>query len=72
MEISRRETFDQLRINRRQVRLCSKNTFKDLKIEKMKGKRRGSSSERFYDGDRRRNKHEFGDGGRMHNSLPQR
>ena len=68
-EISRRETFDQLRGNRRQSEIFLQEHIQRLELREDERRRRRSSSEDCHGG--RRIRHDHDSEGR-HNQLPQR
>jgi len=71
MKISRRQTFDQMRADRRQSEIMLQEHIQILEFREDKRRRkRLSSFEDSFGGERRR-RHKF-DGGKRHNSLPQR
>jgi len=70
MEVSRRETFDQLRVDRRQSEIFLQEHIQRLEFREDERRRRRSSSEDSGHGGRRR-RHDHDRGGRR-NQLPQR
>ena len=70
MEVSRRETFDQLRVDRRQSEIFLQEHIQRLELREDERRRRRSSSEDSSHG-RRRRRHDHDGGGRC-NQLPQR
>jgi len=72
MEMGRRETFEQLRTDKRQSEIMLQEHIQRLKLKEDERKRRISSSfEGSFGGEGRRRRHKF-DGGRRRNSLPER
>jgi len=69
MEVSRRETFDQLRVDRRQSEIFLQEHIQRLERREDERRRRRSSSEDSSHGGRRR-RHDH-DGGGRRNQLPQ-
>jgi len=70
MEVSKRETFDQLRADRRQSEIFLQEHIQRLELrEDERRKRRYSSEDSSHGGRRRRHDH---DGGGRRNQLPQR
>jgi len=70
MEVSRRETFDQLRADRRQSEIFLQEHIQRLELREDERRRRRSSFEDSSHGERRR-RHDH-DGGGRRNQLPQR
>jgi len=70
MEVSRRETFDQLRVDKRQSEIFLQKHIQKLELREDERRRRRSSSEDSSHGGRRR-RHDH-DGGGRRNQLPQR
>jgi len=70
MEVSRRETFDQLRADRRQSEIFLQEHIQRLELRENERRRRRTSSEDSSHGGRRR-RHNY-DGGGRRNQLPQR
>jgi len=70
MEVSRRETFDQLKADRGQSEIFLQEHIQRLELrEYERGRRRSSSEDSSHDWRRRRHDH---DGGGRRNQLPQR
>ena len=70
MEVSRRETFDQLRADRRQSEIFLQEHIQRLELrEDERRRRRSSSKDSSHGGRRRRHDH---DGGGRRTQLPQR
>jgi len=70
MEVSKRETFDQLRVDRRQSEIFLQEHIQRLELKEDERRRRRSSSEDSSHGGRRR-RHDYDGGGRC-NPIPQR
>jgi len=70
MEVSRRETFYQLRVDRRESEIFLQEHIQKLELRGDERRRRRSSSEDSTHGGRRR-RHDH-DGGGRRNQLPQR
>jgi len=70
MKVSRRETFDQLRVDRRQSEIFLQEHIQRLELREDERRRKRSSSEDSSHGGRRR-RHDY-DGGGRRNQLPQR
>ena len=71
MEISRRETFEQLRADRRQSEMMLKEHIQRLENREKERRGRRSSSESSIGSERRGRRHDF-DGERRRNNPPQR
>ena len=70
MEISRRETFEQLRADRRQSEMMLQEHIQRLENKEEERRRRRSSSESSNGSERRERRHNF-DGERRRNNPPQ-
>ena len=71
MEVSRRETFDQLRADRRQSEIFLQEHIQRLVLREDERRRRRRSSSEDSSHGRRRRRHDY-DGGGRHNPIPQR
>ena len=71
MEVSRRETFDQVRADRRQSEIFLQEHIQRLVLREDERRRRRRSSSEDSSHGRRRRRHDY-DGGGRHNQLPQR